>query len=196
MKKLAAVLFLAHLAAGQTVINGNRVITGSWDASSATSTKPAKSGTTLPSTCAAGEVYFKTDAVAGRNIFLCTSANNWTQSTSPSTAVKSITVFDPVTTDSGRVQIMFPTAVTITRVACSVKAATSVTINLDERAAATPDTAGTAVMSSALVCDTDEASSTSFSNAGIAARAPLALTISAINGTPDTLRVFVEYTAN
>lgn len=109
---------------------------------------------------------------------------------------KSLTIFDPVTGDSGRVQIIFPTAVTLTRISCSVKAATSATINAEERAAATPDTAGTAVLTSNLACDTDGASSTTFSNATIAAEVPLALTITAVSGTPDTLRVFIEYTVD
>ena len=110
------------------------------------------------------------------------------------TGIKSMTVFDPVTGDSGRVQMMFPYAVTITSVSCSVKAATSATINLDERAFATPDTSGTAVLTSNLACDTDGATSTTFSNAGIAANVPVALLISAVSGTPDTLRVYVTYT--
>lgn len=107
---------------------------------------------------------------------------------------RDFTIFDPVTGDSGRTQIYFGSAVTITRVACAVKAATSVTINLEERAEATPDTAGTAVLTSNLVCDTNTEASTTFSNAGIAARVPLALTITAVSGTPDTVRVHVEYT--
>jgi hypothetical protein len=110
------------------------------------------------------------------------------------TQIKSLTLFDPVTGDSGRIQVYFPTAVTITRVACSVKAATSATINLEERAEATPDTAGTAVLTSNLACDTNSEVSTTFTNAGIAARVPLALTITAVSGTPDTLRVHIEYT--
>jgi hypothetical protein len=113
--------------------------------------------------------------------------------TGTATLTKSITVFDPVTTDSGRVQLVFGSAVTITRVWCSVKSGTSVSINLDERAEATPDTAGTAVMSTALVCDADSQATTTFANAGIAVRVPLALTISAVSGAVDTLRVHVEY---
>lgn len=107
---------------------------------------------------------------------------------------KSINLPDPVTGDSGRFHILFDEAVTITRVACSVKAATSVTIQLDERAAATPDTAGTNVLTSSLVCDTNEEVTTSFTNAGIAARVPLALVISAVTGTPDVVRVNISYT--
>jgi len=112
------------------------------------------------------------------------------------TRIQSFTLFDPVTTDSGRAQVMFPYAVTVTSVSCSVKAATSAAINLDERAFATPDTAGTAVLTADLTCDADGATSTTFTNAGIAANVPLALTISAVTGTPDTLRVFVTYSVD
>jgi hypothetical protein len=188
---LAAFLF-AQLAAGQTVINGNRIITGSWDASDAVSTRPAKAGTILPATCSTNEVFFKSDATAGKNLYACTAANTWTP-VGQATGTKSITLFDPMASDTGRIQIMFPAAATITRIACSVKAPDTVSINLEERTAAAPDTAGTAVMASALVCDTDEAVSTSFSNAGIAGRVPVALTIAAVSGSPDTLRVYIEY---
>ena len=152
-------------------------------------------GTSLPGTCAVGDQYNKPYATAGRNIYLCTATNTWTVA-GKTPLVKAVTVFDPVTDDSGRVQFMFDEAVTITRVACSVKAATSATINLDERAAATPDTAGTSVLTSDLVCDTNQEVSTTFTNASIAARVPVALLISAVSGTPDTLRVFISYTVD
>ncbi len=67
------------LLAGQTVVNGGRQITGSWDAGGASSTRPAKTGTSLPVACTVGDQYFKTDAAAGQNLFLCTAANTWTQ---------------------------------------------------------------------------------------------------------------------
>jgi hypothetical protein len=38
--------------------------------------------------------------------------------------------------------------------------------------------------------------STSFSNAGVAARVPLALTILDVSGVPDTLRVYIEYSVD
>lgn len=69
---------LSWAAAGQTVVNGGRTILGRWDASTAVSTKPSKSGTVLPSTCSVGEQYFKTDASAGQNLFLCTAPDVWT----------------------------------------------------------------------------------------------------------------------
>src|ERR1700690_1303434 len=50
------------------------------DFSAAASTQPAKKGTTLPGTCVAGEQFFKTDATAGQNLYLCAAANTWSQS--------------------------------------------------------------------------------------------------------------------
>lgn len=35
-------------------------------------------GTTLPATCTIGQIFFKTNASAGANIYNCTSANSWT----------------------------------------------------------------------------------------------------------------------
>jgi hypothetical protein len=63
----------------QTTINGSRTIQGSWDASGANWTKPAKSGSTLPATCSVGEVFFKVGAAAGQNLYFCTATNTWTQ---------------------------------------------------------------------------------------------------------------------
>lgn len=76
----AAIVMSAAAGVGraQTTINGSRTITGTWDASGAARTMPAKSGTTPPASCAVGEAFFKTDAVAGQNWLLCTAANTWT----------------------------------------------------------------------------------------------------------------------
>lgn len=81
MKRTLIFMFfvLAALLWGETVINGSRSILGAWNAGGATSTIPAKVGTTLPSTCSVGEQFFKSDAEAGQNIHLCTAANTWTQ---------------------------------------------------------------------------------------------------------------------
>jgi hypothetical protein len=80
MKRTLIFLFLglAALLWGETVINGSRSILGSWDASSAVSTIPAKVGTTAPATCTVGEQFFDSDATAGENIMLCTATNTWT----------------------------------------------------------------------------------------------------------------------
>lgn len=68
------------LNANQT-LSGNKVLTGSVDASGAAHTLPAKSGigANKPALCAVGEIYFATDATAGQNFFFCTAANTWTQ---------------------------------------------------------------------------------------------------------------------
>ncbi len=47
------------------------------DFGSATSTRSAKTGSVLPSTCNVGEVFFNTAAVAGSNWYGCASSNNW-----------------------------------------------------------------------------------------------------------------------
>ena len=54
------------------------------DFTGAITTKPVKAGTTLPATCAAGELFFKTNAAPGGNLYLCSAANTWTQNGLPS----------------------------------------------------------------------------------------------------------------
>jgi hypothetical protein len=47
------------------------------DFSGAAWTRPVPVGTTLPAACAKGQIYFKTDAAPGRNLFLCSATNLW-----------------------------------------------------------------------------------------------------------------------
>lgn len=54
-----------------------------FDVSGKTSTKPSKTVTDLPATCSLGEKVFKTDAVAGQNVYGCTATNVWTLQTHP-----------------------------------------------------------------------------------------------------------------
>lgn len=61
---------------GQTLID-LRSQSRNVDFSNAASTKPSKTGTTLPVTCATGETFFKTDAEPGKNLYGCLSANTW-----------------------------------------------------------------------------------------------------------------------
>ena len=57
------------------------------DFTTATTTKPMKTGTVLPAACGLGEAFFKTNAPAGSNLYLCTSQNSWTlQSGTPGPA--------------------------------------------------------------------------------------------------------------
>lgn len=88
----------------------------------------------------------------------------------------------------------FATAVTITRVSCAINNTTS-SIQLDERAEATPFTSGTDVLSAALTCTTSTASTTAFANAGIAVDVPFCLDIDVMNGnSTTTMFVHVDYT--
>jgi hypothetical protein len=65
------------LGSGQTLVD-LRTQSKSIDFTGANTTKPFKSGTTLPATCAVGEAFFKTNAPAGSNLYTCTSLNSWT----------------------------------------------------------------------------------------------------------------------
>jgi hypothetical protein len=80
------ILFCAGLLKGQITQLDLHFQSRDVDFSSAAATKPFKSGTIFPSTCSVGEMFFKTDAPAGVNLFGCTSLNAWTleQSSSPS----------------------------------------------------------------------------------------------------------------
>jgi hypothetical protein len=108
------------------------------------------------------------------------------------TLVHSLVIFDPTTADTNRVQHKFPSAVTLTRLSCSTNTGTA-SINFDERAEATPNTAGSNVLSSALVCDTDSQATSTFSDAAIAGNAPLNLQITAASGTPGVVRIHLEF---
>jgi hypothetical protein len=76
---VAVALFAAAIiaATAQTRVD-LRTQSRNVDFSAASSTKPSKTGTTLPTTCSVGETFLKTDAAAGNNLYACTQANTWT----------------------------------------------------------------------------------------------------------------------
>ena len=47
------------------------------DFSSAARTRPSKTGTLVPAACTIGETFVKTDAAAGKNLYICTAADVW-----------------------------------------------------------------------------------------------------------------------
>jgi hypothetical protein len=106
---------------------------------------------------------------------------------------KDLAIFNPTTADTNKNQYTFVAATTLTRIWCSTDTG-SVTIQFDERAEATPNTAGTNTMTSSLVCDTDTQATTSFSDATIAAEVPWNLQMTAVSGTPGVLRIHVSGT--
>lgn len=69
-------LAFAHRLGGQTLVNlgmqGRNV-----DFSNAAETRPTKVGTSLPSTCLTGDLFFNLSGTAGQNLFGCASPNNW-----------------------------------------------------------------------------------------------------------------------
>lgn len=85
-------------------------------------------------------------------------------------------------------------ATTITKIKAYAIGGTSVTFNIQERAETTPNSAGTNIMTSSLVADSDGAETTTFSNAGIAAYAHLFFVASAMSGTVTSVQVTIEYT--
>ena len=77
MNKLVfAVAAVAAASFAQTQVD-LRTQSKSIDFGLAPSTRPFQTGTVLPANCAIGNVYFKTDAIAGNNVFGCTALNTW-----------------------------------------------------------------------------------------------------------------------
>jgi len=99
------------------------------------------------------------------------------------TDTKNINITSPGTGVTNLVQFTFALPATIGQVVCSVDTGT-LTIQFDERAQATPNTAGTNIMTSSLVCDTNSQVTAAFDNAAIAADAPVNLQVTAASGTP------------
>ncbi len=77
LKCVCVAAAMAGAAHGQTQID-LRTQGKNIDFSTAARTRPSKTGTSLPANCLAGETFLKTDAVAGRNTYVCTAANVWT----------------------------------------------------------------------------------------------------------------------
>lgn len=86
--------FCTTLLYAQTQVD-LRTQSKSIDFSGANTTRPVKSGTTLPATCNVAELFFKSDAAPGANVFACTAANTWTLETGGS--------FPAVSGNSGKV---------------------------------------------------------------------------------------------
>jgi hypothetical protein len=70
-------LVAAMAASGQTQVD-LRTQARNVDFSGASSTRPTRTGNTLPSACTVGELFFKLNAAPGQNLYACTSANVWT----------------------------------------------------------------------------------------------------------------------
>lgn len=76
-RMLLITVALAAIAVAQTQVD-LRTQSKSVDFSGASSTKPLTTGTSLPATCAIGQMYFVSNAPAGQNVYGCTATNAWT----------------------------------------------------------------------------------------------------------------------
>jgi hypothetical protein len=76
----------SHILSAQTRLDLRSQIKSA-DLSSVGATKPAQTGTVLPSACGVGEVFFLTSASAGTNLMVCASSNQWTASGAVSASV-------------------------------------------------------------------------------------------------------------
>src|SRR5690242_11145383 len=72
-----------HAAYGQTTLINLGAQGRNVDFSAAPSTRRVKTGTAFPATCSPGDLFFKTDAPAGQNLYGCASANTWAQQGAP-----------------------------------------------------------------------------------------------------------------
>ena len=109
------------------------------------------------------------------------------------THTKTIFIEDPVGTDSYPIGT-FPVACTITSVIHITDTGT-VTFNLEERASATPDVAGTDVFTSDLTAtSTSATASTGFNNDGMAAGAWLHYAATSVASTPGFIWISIQYT--
>ena len=131
--------------------------------------------------------------ISSGGVGTCVTVSTGHVSTALKSASKSVTIDAPTTSATNKIQWEFPSAITITEVVCSTDTGT-VTIQLDERARATPNTAGTNVLTSSLVCDSTSEATTTFTNAGIAADVPLNLQITAVASSPGVARIHIQYT--
>ena len=107
----------------------------------------------------------------------------------------SINITTPLTSDTGLLQYVDAYAYNVASVSCSTDTG-SVTINLDVRSSATPNTAGTNVLSAPLVCGaTATATGTLSSGVSVPGGSPINLQVLAVSGSPDVVRIFVQKSA-
>ena len=77
-RSIIAMLFgTAGIVGGQTAVD-LRSQARNVDFTQAASTKPFQLGTGLPASCSQGQAYLRLDAPAGKNLYICASANVWT----------------------------------------------------------------------------------------------------------------------
>lgn len=100
----------------------------------------------------------------------------------------------PTSTDVVTVVPSLPFAITITKIIGTVRGNTSITFNIEQRAAASLGSSGTNIMTSSLVATTSGANSTTFSAASVPLGYHLVLVASSASGTPSEFTGSIEFT--
>lgn len=118
-------------------------------------------GTTPPTVCAVGQLFFKTDATAGQNIYQCAAANTWTQQ------LNSGGVATPVSPGNGGTGVANNASSTLTisgnfATTLTVTGATGVTLPTSGTLATT---AGNVATATALAADPTDCAANNFANA-------------------------------
>ena len=75
MVRFFLIVCVGAALSGQTLINGSRTVQGEFDFTTGNLRLP--SATSLPATCAAGQVFVDSDAQRGTKLYLCEAANTW-----------------------------------------------------------------------------------------------------------------------
>ena len=91
--------------------------------------------------------------------------------------------------------VKVPSAITITEIAAFTNTGTA-TFNVEQRAEATPNTAGTDCMTADIVADTDQQEQTSFADATVPANTWLYFAASAVSGGAKKLTLTIKYTVD
>ena len=175
--------------------NGVQTLTGSTNivVSTATGTPTISFNSTLSTST------ITTATTTNLNFTTATGTTlGFSDGTKQTTAYKdfAFTVYNASTTQNGAsstIQKIIYSAMNIYQIDCSTDGA-SVTLVADERASSTPQTYGTAVFNgTGLVCPSTGISTSTFSNAGMAANSVLNFGITATSNATTTLRVSCRY---
>ncbi len=146
---------------------------------------------TAPVVDAAGEIALDTTG----NQLLVGDSGNAAAVLGTKTQHKTFVLDTPTSTDVFPIW-QFEHAVTITKVTGTIRGGTSFTFNIEERPGTTLNSSGTDVMTSDLAADQGGETTTTFSNASIAADAFLVLAASALSGTVNQVVIRIDYTVD
>lgn len=146
----------------------------------------------------AGITLAQTAMTAGRSLTI--STNDILADAELYTKRFNVGLENPAAADDNIIQIESAGAFTITEIACSTDAGTA-TINFNENVNTTPDTAGTAILSADIVCDTGRQSScasgcdvNTISNGTIAAGNLISMVTTSVASSPTKLRIHIKGT--